>query len=114
MEINAKDIQWVWCCPVCKEEISTEPKDNYIRIENHYKKCKEEARNKDLDIKELKEFADKYGDMKKFRERSPQNRAYLNFIADYAAPDDIRCFESDDYTVEFIKYDWLLNEQPPK
>jgi hypothetical protein len=57
-------------------------------------------------------FIEKYGSIKKFRDRQPDIQSYLNFIVDYVSPDNVGYFESDNYRVEFQLYDWHLNEQP--
>ena len=59
-------------------------------------------------------FIEKYGDIKKFRDRPAPIQAYLNCISKYIPPDDLKYVESKDYEVEFIKYDWRLNEQTNK
>ena len=59
-------------------------------------------------------FIEKYADIKKYRSRKPHIRACLNFISEYADPDNIKYFESDRYSVKFLQYDWQLNEQPRK
>jgi len=60
------------------------------------------------------DFIGKYGEIRRFREKPPQIQAYLNFIANYVRPADLRYLETQDYTVEFRKYDWRLNEQSQK
>ena len=52
-----------------------------------------------------------YAKIKKFRDREPHIHAYLNFIANYIGPDDIKYVISKDYEIEFQMYDWHLNEQ---
>jgi len=56
-------------------------------------------------------FINKYGSVKKFRDRKPRIQSYLNFIVNYVSPGNVSYFESDDYKVEFLLYDWHLNEQ---
>ena len=51
-----------------------------------------------------------FAEIKLFRERKPDERAWLNFIRNYLAEDDVKYLESSDPTIDFIKYDWLLNE----
>jgi hypothetical protein len=57
-------------------------------------------------------FIEKYGSIKKFRDRQPHIQSYLNFIVNYVSPDNVGYFESDSYVVRFQLYDWHLNEQP--
>jgi len=61
-----------------------------------------------------KVFVEKYGSIKKFRDREPDIRAYLNFIINYASGDDIGYLKSNNYAIRFQLYDWHLNEQPKK
>lgn len=58
------------------------------------------------------DFINKYGDIRKFRDRPRHIQAYLNFIVQYIDADDARYLATQEYTVEFRKYDWRLNEQP--
>ena len=59
-------------------------------------------------------FVEKYKAVKRFRTRREDIRSYLNFITGYVPEDNIRYFESEDYSVKFIEFDWHLNEQPRK
>jgi len=54
---------------------------------------------------------EKYGSVKRFRNRELKLRAYFNFIVSYDWKESARCFESEDYTVHFQRFDWRLNEQ---
>jgi len=56
-------------------------------------------------------FIEKYGSIKKFRKREMHIRSYLNFLIKYLPDDQVRYLESGDYTVQFQRYDWRLNEQ---
>ncbi len=58
------------------------------------------------------DFIEKYGDIKKFRDRPAHIQAYLNCIVKYISSDNLKYIESKDYEVKFLKYDWRLNEQP--
>ncbi len=60
------------------------------------------------------DFIEKYGDIKKFRDRPAHIQAYLNCIVKYISSDDLKYVESRDYEVKFLKYDWRLNEQTNK
>ena len=60
------------------------------------------------------DFIEKYGDIKKFRDRPAPIQAYLNCISKYISSDNLKYVESNDYEVKFIKYDWRLNEQMNK
>ena len=61
-----------------------------------------------------RDFIEKYGDIKKFRDRPAHIQAYLNCIVKYISSDDLKYVESRDYEVKFLKYDWRLNEQTNK
>lgn len=52
----------------------------------------------------------KYGDIKKFRHRKDDEKAWLNFLMDYLPEEDKLYLENNNVTFEFIRYDWLLNE----
>ena len=56
-------------------------------------------------------FIEKYGAIKKFRDREPHIRSYLNFILEFAPKETVKYLTTKEYTVKFQNYDWLLNEQ---
>ena len=57
-----------------------------------------------------KEFISKYGTDKKFKDQQPAVRAVLNFLTNYISKQDVSFLELKNYSVEYIKYDWRLNE----
>jgi hypothetical protein len=56
------------------------------------------------------EFVDKYGIDKKFKDHPPAVRAVLNFITNYISEPDTRFLELQNYSVDYLSYDWRLNE----
>ena len=56
----------------------------------------------------------KYSQIKKFREKDQEVRAYLNFILLNIPPKDVETLESIRYDIKFNIYNWQLNEQPLK
>jgi len=56
------------------------------------------------------EFLDKYGTDKKFKDQEPTTRAVLNFIAGYIPQGDVSFLEVGNYSVKYMKYDWMLND----
>jgi hypothetical protein len=56
------------------------------------------------------EFISKYGIDKKFKDHPPAVRAVLNFITNYIPQQDVYFLETENYAIEYIKYDWILNE----
>jgi hypothetical protein len=59
-------------------------------------------------------FLKQYGTNKLFRERQPVDRAILNFVKDYVSSANAEFLKRKEYTIEYIKYDWQLNEQSPE
>ncbi len=57
-----------------------------------------------------KEFISKYHTDKKFKDQQPAGRAILNFLTNYISEQDVSFLELKNYSVEYIKYDWRLNE----
>jgi len=57
-------------------------------------------------------FLKKYATNKLFRERQPVDRAILNFIKDYVSDANAEYLKRSEYSIEYIKYNWQLNEQP--
>jgi hypothetical protein len=55
-------------------------------------------------------FLAKYATDKKFKDQPPAVRAVLNFITNYIPKDDARFLEIENYSVDFLAYDWTLNE----
>ncbi len=51
-----------------------------------------------------------YAKIPRFRKYKPAEQAWLNFIRAYVSEDDVKYLESEDFKIEFMKYDWLLNE----
>ncbi len=68
----------------------------------------------DIFIWYKQDLIDKYGDIKSFRDREPDIRAYLNFIVEYLPKKDAEYLRYHDFAVKFLRYDWQLNDQPRK
>ena len=49
-------------------------------------------------------------EIKKFRKRKDEDRVWLNFILPHLSEEDIRYLEKTDFKIEFIEFDWHLNE----
>ncbi len=47
-----------------------------------------------------------------FRRHQPLDRAILNLIKDYVSPANADFLKRKEYSVEYIRYNWQLNEQP--
>jgi hypothetical protein len=56
------------------------------------------------------QFIPKYGTDLKFKQQEPSIRSVLNFLSKYISPQDTDYLETGNYTVEYIRYDWTLNE----
>ncbi|MHC4232849.1 MAG: DUF547 domain-containing protein [Planctomycetota bacterium] len=48
--------------------------------------------------------------IKKFRKRKDEERVWLNFIRPHLSEEDIRYLEKTDFKIQFIEFDWHLNE----
>jgi hypothetical protein len=57
-----------------------------------------------------KEFLARFGTDKKFKDRDPETRAVLNFLIGYLSRDDAYFLETENYTLEYINFDWRLND----
>lgn len=57
-----------------------------------------------------KDFIDKYGTDKKFKDQQPSTRAVLNLAIDYIPQQDASFLEVENYSVKYITYDWRLND----
>ena len=56
-------------------------------------------------------FIDKYGTDLKFKQQPPEMRAVMNFLTYYLPAQDVDFLETGNYAVEFMRYDWTLNER---
>ncbi len=56
------------------------------------------------------EFVNRYGTDKKFKTCDPETRAVLNFITGYLPREDVYFLEVENYTVEYMNFDWRLND----
>jgi len=56
------------------------------------------------------EFLKKYAIDRKFKDQQPTTRAVLNFISRYIRPEDASYLETGNYTVQFMRYDWTIND----
>ena len=57
-----------------------------------------------------KEFVPRYGTDKKFKGREPETRAVLNFITNYLSREDAYFLETENYAIEYMSFDWRLND----
>jgi hypothetical protein len=57
------------------------------------------------------DFINAYGTDQKFSKHSQAERAVLNFISRYLDLSDREFLENGKYTIEYLTYDWSLNEQ---
>jgi len=57
-----------------------------------------------------KEFVSKFGTDKKFKDQQPETRAVLNFLTDYVSSRDESFLEVEYYTVEYMRFDWTIND----
>ena len=57
------------------------------------------------------DFVRTYGADKKFEGHKDSERAVLNFISKYLKASDAEYLRSGDYDIEYLDYDWTLNEQ---
>jgi hypothetical protein len=56
------------------------------------------------------EFVNRYGTDKKFKTCDPETRALLNFLTAYLPREDVYFLEVENYTIEYMNFDWRLND----
>lgn len=56
------------------------------------------------------EFVARHGTDKKFKDRPAQTRAVLNFLTRYISPDEVYFLEVENYSIEYLSFDWRLND----
>jgi len=87
---------------------------NYLRSEKGMRLDKE---NKVLYLSNIFQMHKKafleseFAAVLKFRNRKPEERAWLNFILPYMTEEDAYWLEKNNFTIKFIQYDWHLNEK---
>jgi hypothetical protein len=59
-------------------------------------------------------FLKRYGTNQLFRQHQPIDGAALNFVKDYISRANADFLKKKEYSVEYIKYNWQLNEQIPE
>lgn len=57
-------------------------------------------------------FITKYGTDLKFKNQEPAVRAVLNFLTRYIPQPDVDYLETANYTIDYMNYDWSLNDRP--
>ncbi len=57
------------------------------------------------------QFVDRYGTDRKFKNQEHAVRAALNFLLNYIPAEDAAYLETGNYSVDYLNYDWALNEQ---
>ena len=57
------------------------------------------------------QFVAKYGTDRKFKQQDASTKAVLNFLTKYLPPQDVGFLETSNYTVQYMGYDWTLNER---
>jgi hypothetical protein len=57
------------------------------------------------------DFVKSYGTDMKFSKHKKDERAVLNFVSSYLNKDDTDYLWNGDYDIEYLDYDWTLNEQ---
>jgi hypothetical protein len=61
-----------------------------------------------------REFIEKYKTSRKFKDKPTVERAVLNFICEYLPENQRRFLEVGNYNLEYIRYDWTLNDTSVK
>ena len=56
------------------------------------------------------EFVNRYGTDKKFKTCDPETGAVLNFVTGYLPREDGYFLEVENYTIEYMNFDWRLND----
>jgi hypothetical protein len=57
------------------------------------------------------DFVDKYRAKGKFKGKGDTVSSVLNFAANYLKAEEVEYLKSGDYSIEYLDYDWSLNEQ---
>jgi hypothetical protein len=102
-----------YCGPNLSEQLDAQVKRSLasgkvLRIEHESKNVFLSAILKDSWYGQ--QFFSKYGTDLRFKQQTPEVRAALNFLTNYISPQDVDFLETANYTVEFMRYDWTLNE----
>lgn len=60
------------------------------------------------------EFVNKYGTNKRFKDQQPAVRAVLSFITNYISAQDKHFLEVENYSIEYMRRNWRLNDSSEK
>jgi len=111
-----------WGCPPLRQEPYLPQKlyeqlaDQTKRFLKDPKKFKIDRKSGKLHLSQIfnwfgKDFLKSFGTEALFPGKSNIERAVLNFISGYIDPEDARYLKEGDYEIQYLDYDWTLNDQ---
>ncbi len=109
-------------CPILRnepytgDELDSQLEDQSKRFLSNPKKFKIDRQQNKVFLSSIfkwfgKDFVPKYGTNEKFTGHSKVERAVLNFISQYLSSEKSEYIEEADFSIEYLSYDWSLNEQ---
>lgn len=57
-----------------------------------------------------REFVKKHAIERKFKDKTAEVRAILNFITNYISKEDVNFLETGNYTIKYMTFDWTIND----
>jgi hypothetical protein len=102
--------------PYTGEQLDTQLNDQTTRFLSNPKKFRIDRKNRTVYLSPIFkwfgiDFVKKFGTEKEFSEFPESQRAVLNFITGFVKPEDKAYLEKGGYSIEYLTYDWSLNEQ---
>ncbi|MHC4944853.1 MAG: DUF547 domain-containing protein [Planctomycetota bacterium] len=104
--------------PYRAEALDAQLDDQTRRFLKHEKKFKIDRKKKAVRLSRIfswfgKDFVKSHGTDSRFKDRNEIERAVLNFIHTYLGDAEKGFLTSGEYEIEYLHYDWTLNEQRP-
>lgn len=102
--------------PYTGEKLDAQLNDQTARFLSNPEKFRIDRKNRTVYLSSIFkwfgiDFVKKFSTEKKFLGFSESQRAVLNFITGFVKPDDKAYLEKGGYSIEYLNYDWSLNEQ---
>lgn len=109
-------------CPILRnepylgEKLSEQLEDQSRRFVTNPQKYRLDVNTKTLYLSSIfkwfgEDFTHNYRAVKTFAGHSERDRAVLNFISQYLSPTERASLAQETYRIEYLTYDWSLNEQ---
>lgn len=103
--------------PFFGDKLDLQLDDQTLRFLNHPRKLRLAASERRIYLSPIfkwfgKDFLNRYRTKERFAGHTTAERAVLNFLYAFVDSDARTYLDTSDYRIEYLDYDWSLNEQP--